>query len=357
MVLSADGYIVAYLSHNSRLRYNLHMFWKRLFLISIVSSELIVIIWLCFLVIQKTSQKQNVLGAESVTRLHKENLIFPTDPTLKFFYESEPSKTYEEQPKWLPEKAIYTINPDGLNDRYEYSIDKPRDTFRIITLGDSFTFGHYISTPNNWSERLEDMLNTQLVCKNTIKFEVINMGQPGYDIQYIAHRYKTRGLKYNPDLLIWLESGTGFDRFNEIKAPYQKKYEQQFQTAGKLNTTEDYTRAYQLAMKDIHAKYSQTELDTTLDSWWKDFIVTRQQTPLIVTMYNDEPSSHVSRLRHFAQTTTRMYVADIISGRNATQNTLPDGHPNANGHLQIARDTYDFLTRLGFLLCDATQSP
>lgn len=327
------------------------MFIKRLLLCSVVTIELIVIIWLGITVGQKIHQK-NVLGATSASQLHKKDLSFPKDPTLQYYYESAPNTTQEDQPIWLPEKAIYTINSDGLNERYEYSIDKPSNTFRIITLGDSFTFGHYVSTINNWPERLEDMLNSTLQCKNIIKFEVINLGEPGYDIQYIAHRYKTKGLKYNPDLLIWLESGKGFDRFNELKGPYEKARKQQLKAAGQLNDLADYTRAYKMAEKDVHEAHTQNELSALVDSWWHEFLLFNKDTPLVVTTYTDEKKSNISRLRSYAQSTAHMYIANVITGRNTDQNTLRDGHPNSNGHAQIAHDTFLQLHKLGLIPCE-----
>ena len=58
-------------------------------------------------------------------------------------------------------------------------IKKNKDTFRIITLGDSFTFGMYINTKDNWTELLEDKLNSDMGCKNISMFEVINLGVGG----------------------------------------------------------------------------------------------------------------------------------------------------------------------------------
>lgn len=327
------------------------MFLKRLLLFCIITPQLIVIIWLGTSIIQKIYNK-NVLGVTNVSQLHKKNLSFPNDPTLQYYYESAPNTTQEDQPIWLPEKVIYTINSDGFNERYEYSVNKPPNTFRILTLGDSFTFGHYVSTVNNWPEQLEDMLNSRLQCKNQIKFEVINLGEPGYDIQYVTHRYKTKGKKYSPDLLIWLEPGKGFDRFNELKGPYEKKREQELENAGQLNDLADYTRAYKMAEHDVHEAYSQSELDALVDAWWQNFLVIKGETPLIVTTYTDEIRPHIVRLQQYAQSTTYMYISKAITGRNEDKFTLPDGHPNANGHAQIASDTFTLLNNLGLLPCE-----
>ena len=119
-------------------------------------------------------------------------------------------------------KAVYNINSDTFNERFDYEINKDDKTFRIITLGDSFTFGYIVDTKNNWTELLEDKLN-QLHCANFDKIEVINLGVVGYDIQYSVERFKLRGKKYNPDLVLWLLKGDDFQEIKEIVQPKWNK--------------------------------------------------------------------------------------------------------------------------------------
>ena len=74
-----------------------------------------------------------------------------------------------------------------------------------MTLGDSFTFGVYVNTEDNWTELLEDKLNSiKNICPNTDHFEVINLGVGGYDIEYAAKRYINRGKVYNPNIILLL---------------------------------------------------------------------------------------------------------------------------------------------------------
>ena len=80
----------------------------------------------------------------TVVELNSENIEINIDSELKYYYELKPNITEEDQPEWLEEKAIYTYNNDGLNERYNYEIEKKEDVIRIITLGDSFTFGLYV---------------------------------------------------------------------------------------------------------------------------------------------------------------------------------------------------------------------
>lgn len=135
-----------------------------------------------------------------------------TDWNIKNFYEPEEGKEIHDEQDWLSKTPVYSINDDSLNDRFNYEISKPIGTHRIITLGDSFTFGEYVNTNENYPEQLEDKLKS--ICTDE-KIEVLNLGVGGYDIQYNAYRYFKRGSKYSPDLVIWLVNDWNFFRINE----------------------------------------------------------------------------------------------------------------------------------------------
>ena len=97
------------------------------------------------------------------------------------------------------------FNSDGLRD-HEYQPAKPRDVYRIVVIGDSLAFGLKVTLEETYAKRLEKKLNEREgVAK---KYEVINLGVPGYRISQIVERFKEKGLKYNPDLVIygyWLD--------------------------------------------------------------------------------------------------------------------------------------------------------
>ena len=79
-----------------------------------------------------------------------------TDGTFVF------QKVIEKVNEWGPNKGTYTINNDSLNERFNYSENKDKNTFRIITLGASYTYGLYVDTKNNWTEILEDILTLKI---------------------------------------------------------------------------------------------------------------------------------------------------------------------------------------------------
>jgi len=94
--------------------------------------------------------------------------------------------------------TMIKINSDGFRDR-EFSIHKPRDAFRIIALGDSMTFGLGLDIEDTWPKQLENKLNA---LNNSINYEVLNFGVPGYNTFEEVEMFKEKGIKYNPDMIL-----------------------------------------------------------------------------------------------------------------------------------------------------------
>lgn len=90
------------------------------------------------------------------------------------------------------------INSDGFRGG-EYTFNKPEDTFRIVLLGDSFTFGWGLNLEETFGYRLERILNENNLGTN---FEVLNFGVPGMNTVGEIGRFKERALNYKPDLVI-----------------------------------------------------------------------------------------------------------------------------------------------------------
>jgi hypothetical protein len=111
----------------------------KLFIILII-IQIFIIFLLSFQIYQK---QKNILGETAVNPIKKENLIFPKEGELKYFYEPKSNIKYNRH------GTFYYINSDGLHELKDYSVEKPKDTFQIIILGDSFTFQQNVSTEKN----------------------------------------------------------------------------------------------------------------------------------------------------------------------------------------------------------------
>ena len=89
------------------------------------------------------------------------------------------------------------INNLELRDTREYDLAKKPNTFRILVLGDSVTFGH--GSVHAYPELLEARLKTW---RPDVDWQVWNAGVPGYNTsQELAHLLEV-GRAFQPDLVI-----------------------------------------------------------------------------------------------------------------------------------------------------------
>ena len=91
------------------------------------------------------------------------------------------------------------INAQGLRGP-ETTYEKPPATFRILNLGDSVAMGWGVHEENTYGRQLESLLNNQ--GGNGQRFEVINAGVPGWNLENALAYLQAEGLKYEPDLVV-----------------------------------------------------------------------------------------------------------------------------------------------------------
>jgi hypothetical protein len=93
----------------------------------------------------------------------------------------------------------------GFRSPYE-DIRKPSDVYRIIALGDSFTEGSHVASPDStWPSLLEDALNQ---VGNRPPAQVVNMGFGGWATGNEAELLRRLGWQWEPDLVLvqWLNN-------------------------------------------------------------------------------------------------------------------------------------------------------
>ena len=91
------------------------------------------------------------------------------------------------------------INSLGFRDSREYSLEKSPGTFRILVLGDSVTFGHGTLDETTYPFLLEQRLRQW---QPDVKWEVWNLGVPGYNTSQELAYLTEVGSRYDPDLAI-----------------------------------------------------------------------------------------------------------------------------------------------------------
>lgn len=300
------------------------------------------------------SKPTQVLGTVSVSPLNRDDLTFTNEKNLTYFYEPKPNNTIEDSPDWLPDKVTHTINSDSLNERFEYSPEKPPGIFRIITLGDSHTYGAFVETKESYPEQLEDILNEKLACKAITKFEVINLGFGGYDIEYALERFKTRGKKYHPDLVFWFVHTGDFSEIIDLMQPriefYRQKIEQESKWQFYYNQGIFYPH-YRLASEELREQLGFEKIVEHQRSRLHE-ISDYYQGNLVMFAYPKIHYVYKTILRTFALARPHTYFFDRITQYDDIGEALPDGHPNAKAYSLISYDLFDFLTEEKIIPCD-----
>ena len=128
-------------------------------------------------------------------------IVSPQDPV-----EGAGVIQYDEDLQWslrpgisLPCQGVtVTTNRHGL--RSPEIAEKRPGECRILSLGESTTFGAYVEGNQNYSSRLPEMLNKRY---NTDRFTVVNAGVSAYTSFQSLTYLKLRGLKLKPDVVLW----------------------------------------------------------------------------------------------------------------------------------------------------------
>lgn len=100
-----------------------------------------------------------------------------------------------EQPPGTTYGKPVVKNSDGFRDR-EFSVEKPEDTYRILVLGDSFTWGIGLDV----DETIPKLLEQDLSEDGSV--EVINAAVPGHNTVQQLMDLRQKGIRYEPDLVL-----------------------------------------------------------------------------------------------------------------------------------------------------------
>lgn len=291
-----------------------------------------------------------VLGVVSHTPITPDDVVSSPSGNLKYFFESRPSTVQEDTASWLAAPVMYTINADTLNERDVSVIPKPAGTYRILAFGDSFTFGHYVNTRDNWTEKLEDLVNAHCLNGDTTHIDVVNFGERGYDVRYAEHRFALRGPKYTPDLILYLESDTGFSRIAELDIPLLTQIEKEISPNGQPDESQN-KRIWQELSRRMQTLYPQHVIEEKIGNAWRDFLTEKGTTPFVLMSFSYSTDREKELLRQWANGMPGVQVYTGIPDIYRRDGTFPDGHPNIAGHAMIARDVYTYLSSHHILTC------
>ena len=313
---------------------------KKRVLIYFILAQIIITVSICYSILAKKAG--HVLGIASSELIPDPHLVRTPTDKLKYFFEPKANITYTDGTE---QNALISINHDSLNETKDYDVEKPSNTYRIITIGDSFTFGEHISTRSNWTEVLENSLN-HLSCKGNKKFEVINLGVSAYDAACSVERFKKRGIKYNPDLVIWYQ--VDLLRSNEeIRKEMDKIVGASF--------------GYQKIVdgKDIW----NTARDVVLKKFGKDKLLQQNEESIselrnyfkgkvVIATHPLMDGQFIDILKELSKKNDYVYAENFRNYFNLNGYFMSDRHPNIKGHEIIAEDILKLLTQKDILPCN-----
>lgn len=102
-------------------------------------------------------------------------------------------KSIRERPRWE-----VSLDSRGFREA-EFSDHKTPDTFRILCLGDSWTFGANVAQDETYPRQLEHVLERRFP---TVRFEVLNLGVLGYTSFQGRELLESSAIHWQPDFVI-----------------------------------------------------------------------------------------------------------------------------------------------------------
>jgi len=94
-------------------------------------------------------------------------------------------------------RVLVSLNSEGFRGD-EFREIKPGGTYRVVTLGDSWTFGYSVDQHKTYPKLLEAELNK---LDRNKRYEVVSLSLPGY-ASYQGVLLMKRALELNPDLIV-----------------------------------------------------------------------------------------------------------------------------------------------------------
>ena len=323
---------------------------KSLIIFTFLTFELFLLVLIFLLSLKITSiLKEDYSRHKYITSINKNTLSFDsTISALKYFYEPVPNSIETWNPDWLGYEVKNTINEDSLNESKTFQINKPTKTYRIIALGDSYTYGLYVPTNSTYPKILEKQLNEQLHCPDIKEFEVLNLGVTAYDVAYTVERFLKRGIKYSPDLVIWLIHNWNLGRIRDYNIPLQKELEKQGIPVFNSITKEHIA---DIADKKIEEQYGEKYV-IDFQQYAFERLFDKYPSTIIFFTY----SSISLKNKQFLSDQTLKYknvsfYSDLTNTGSIEQYHVPDGHPSKTGHVVIASEIFKHIKNSLFSTC------
>ena len=254
------------------------------------------------------------------------------------------------------------INSKGTRGK-EFSETKPDNVFRIISLGDSRTFGWGLSEPETYSGLLENHFQEQ--AGDSLGIEVINAGVNAWSYAQMYVYLRDIGMKYNPDMVILARANRWTQFSEESSQEFVDTFMRRVELKNLLRRSAIYHYVIEIKLRKAYHKYRTLfiPIDYKQDGLFKDQQKVdpeqfqREQIVNICDLLNDNnikglliyipakgerPSSR-SKIRQIKEEVGKSFNIPLVDFTedfaNRQQELFLPGdhsHPNAEGNRIIA---------------------
>lgn len=248
----------------------------------------------------------------------------------------------------LEPPTVISTNSHGLRD-YEYTIRKPRNTTRIICLGDSVTFGEGVNLSDSFSKVLERKLNLN----SSRRYEVLNFGVFAYGTLNELELLERKALNYSPDIVVLMMLYNDYQNIGDIQ-----KDNQLLETLRKKLLQNSSLHISQYLEKEVvmleymrnEKKSNDTEKFNLIKAPLDGIISLCHQhniSLVVVQYYGNYP--HMESIREYLKNNNvdvvRLNDSPIVLSHLNEKISFPypDGHPTQLGHKIIADIIYEEL--------------
>jgi lysophospholipase L1-like esterase len=206
-----------------------------------------------------------VVVAEVTLRLMGYGNLEVYDPDPRLYWRLKPNQHCFTKVNHKPVR----INSLGTRGP-EFQPSKPAQTFRILSLGDSRTFGWGLTEDETYSARLGHLLQEKFGAGKRV--EVINAGVNGWALDQMYVYFRDVGLGYHPDMVIVGEAN-GWTQFSEKSSPeFIKKFAWRVRLKNVLRRSAIYHYAVELKLKNFYERHRAKfiPVDPSQDPYFKE---------------------------------------------------------------------------------------
>jgi len=163
----------------------------------------------------------------------------------------------------------YHLKTNSAGLRNSDEINEDESVFRVLAIGDSFTYGFYVHNEEAYPYRLEEVLEQTL----SGRFQVLNAGIPGYTVADSLSYMRDKGMALKPDLVI-LGSYTNdiFDYYPRMREFYAREVFLQYATypprVENASPLEEWLRqntALFTVIERFRAQYREAQIEDTMN--------------------------------------------------------------------------------------------